>query len=475
MKRNAHSIFVAALTVAAGLAGCAGGVRPGESNGALIGKLASGSFHIEGVTSDGYAIVSDLKNHVVNAVNVATGASQQILATPIIPGSSPLATGAGPTALLWHDPIGTGGYAQLSVWSAASGAKLLSSNAWFGFPGLPRVSRDGQHIFYFNSVDAATDALTVDNPAHTAPIVLAKVSNACPRNARYVNVGAPRIVTNTCAPGSTDKSVIAYNLTNGTNVVLQTQAGGGFGVDPTGTRAFVKNVAGAASLVNLDGSLREPVDSNVQYTLFFNDGVEMVYTTSDGKMKRICSSGLPDTIQSSGVGGLWWMSYDSSYVAYWTTQDPNSGNADIRIASTVAEGPPLVVNADGLSQFTGYTVDNKFALYYNATDAAGHVGTFTTLPLGGGPGRAPGVGQSAVYSDWQLTGSKTIFNDQYAAATATTPEHVALKVVDLATNNPATQLVANADLTFAVTADLSTMVYTTSDPLTGGLYTVAIP
>lgn len=476
MKRSLNWILFAML----GVVGCAGNVRPGETNGSLLGKLAAGSFHIEGITSDGWAIVTDLKNKTTNAVNIATGVAQVILPTTIIAGSTPISPTLGPTVTLWHDPIGTTGYAQLTVWSAAAGAKLLSTNAWYGNStyggmGLQHVSRDGQHVFYYASVDAATDALTVDNPAHTASQVLAKVSNACVRNPKYVNRGTPRIVTISCAAGSTAKSITAYNLTNGTSVVLQTPARGPFGLDPTGNRAFVNDTAGNASFVTLDGTTRTAVDSNVVSNLFFSDGVEMVYTTGDGKMKRICSSGVPDVIQSSGVAGLWWMSYDSTLVAYYTTQDPNSLNADIRITSTVAEGAPLVVNADGLAQFTGWTVDNKFALYYNAVDATGNVGTFTTLPLAGGPGRAPGVGQSAVSSDWQLTASKTIFNDQYVAATGTTPEHVALKVVDLATSNPATQLVANADRTFVVTADLSTLVYTTSDPAAPGLYTVAIP
>jgi hypothetical protein len=469
MKRIKNLILAGTL----GLVGCAGGVHSGEQNGALVGKLASGSFHIEALTSDGWAIVSDKKAKTVSAVNIATGATQLVLSTPVISAGS-----VGTTAYLWHDAVGTTAYAQLTAWSVASGAKLLSANAWNGGNFWQGVSRDGQHIAYWNGVDAATDALTVDNPAHTAPQVLVKASNVCFRFAKYVSVGAARVVAGYCtvppAGGASDKLAVSYNLSNGTSVTLGTNVRPGVGVDPSGTRALVRSFDGSGSLVALDGSSRATVDASVQQALFFGDGVEMAFTSSDGKLKRICTSGVPEVMQI-GVAGLYWMSYDSSAIAYYTTQDPNSGNGDVRIASTAVAGSSLIVNADGSAQFTGFTVDNKQALFYNAVDGAGHVGTFTAMPLAGGPGRVPGTGQSAVWSDWQLTGGRTLFSDQYAPATATTPERISIELVDLSTTAPAKALAPNADLAFMVSTDLSTLVYTTSDPTTGGLYTVAIP
>ncbi len=271
--------------------------------------------------------------------------------------------------------------------------------------------------------------------------------------------------------------VTAFNLTTNTSVALAPSGSRiGFQIDPTGTRAMVRTGGnGAVSIVSLDGLSRAPVDSNIVGAQFFTDGVELAYATADGALKRICDTGVPDVIVPSGVAGIYWMTPDSSAILYYTHQDATSGNSDLVLASTVAANPPLVLEADGSGRPEAFSGDAKHAFFYQGVDAAGHVGTFTTMPTAGGAGRVLSTGQSVVDGDWELPGAKVVFNDHWVAATATVPEHVALEAADVSGSAAPKQLAASADPVFAVTRDGSTVVFTSNDPAAPGLYTVAVP
>jgi hypothetical protein len=184
---------------------------------------------------------------------------------------------------------------------------------------------------------------------------------------------------------------------------------------------------------------------------------------------------VPDTLVPSGVGGVLWLTNDNTALAYFTQQNADNGNSDLRVVSTVLAGAPEVLNADGSGHLEAFSGDSKHALFYNAVDGNGHIGTFTTMPTAGGIGRTLSIGQSVVDGDWELSDGKVVFNDRWVAATATVPEHVALEVADVNSTAAPTQLVASADPYFWMTADHATVVYTSSDPATSGLYTVTLP
>src|SRR5439155_23322269 len=145
--------FVCALA----LAGCAGGGNIGDNQDALAVKMATGSFHLIGVTSDNYAIVQNITAKTINAVKIGTNVSTLIVAGVQAPGTDwPVIYGQ--TALIFTDATADGTGAKLTAWTAANGPKLLSPNAeltnWQN--GL-RVSRDAQIIAFWDHVDAATD------------------------------------------------------------------------------------------------------------------------------------------------------------------------------------------------------------------------------------------------------------------------------------------------------------------------------
>ncbi len=470
---------IVGVSVLVAMAGCAGGIRRGENENNLLTKVATGNFKLVGVTDDNFAIVTDTKSNTTSAVNLGTGATQTIVTTPLAQQLDQWIVGT--TVVLYHNANATATTASLTAWTAAGGAKLLSSNAVMNVDNkdfILRVSRDGQRAAWWEHVDAATDALVTDNPTGTGHQLLMKVSNACSGRINVPNKSVVAASYCTVAPtgGTSDHVVTAFNLASSTTVALQpTNARLAFHVDPTGARAVVRAGDGTATIVSLDGTVREPMDVNVGNVNWLPDGSEAYYVTADGAIKRICHGGLPFTLLSSGAAGLLGASWDGTSIAYYARQDATTGNYDIRMLSTTTNGAPLVLDADGEGAMEAFSGDSLHAMFYEAVDATGH-GTFATMPVSGGPGRVLSTGQSAVNGDWELKGwSKVVFNDRWVAATATVPEHVALEVVDFATTNPPRQLVASADAVFAVTADRSTLVYTSNDPATPGLYTIAIP
>jgi hypothetical protein len=472
-----------ALALALAVGGCGGGGRPGESSGALT-PVVLGSYHIEAVTSDGWAVVSDLKAHTVVGVNLAKPSMPvPILSAPLT--GMPWGSTVGWTnaVLLQHDATMTG--VQLTLWTSSGGAKLLSKNASAAWNDA-RMLRDGSLVAFWDHVDATTDGLTIYTVATGTSTVIYKASNTCTGGIQFA--GTDTVVASYCTTAATPVNQVAsFNLTSGTTTVLQDKARFNFQVDPTGHRVMVRaNAGGPATLVAIDGSRRDALDANLAFPdgygsggQWFNDGVEYMFATTDGTLKRICDGGQAMVVAPSGVANLLWMSPDNTVAAYATTEDTTNSLSDIWLASTVLESAPIPVNVDGSARFTGYTFDSKHALFYNAADPVAGVGTFTTVPVSGGHGRVVGSGGSKLWADAQLGGtrtSQTLLTDHYVAASGSVPEHGSIEVVDLATTNAPTALAQNADLAFGLTADSATLVYTLSmDPASAGLYTAAIP
>lgn len=469
MNRSWGSFGMFACALA--LAGCAGSASVGDNHDALTAKLATGSFHLLGVTSDNYAIVQNSVANTINAVNLASGASTLIVAGTQAPGTDWLTFGQ--TAIVLTDAI-AGGSARMTVWTAATGAKLLSANAdiaglWNGL----RVSRDGQRIAYWDHVDATTDALVVDNAQHSARRVLTNVAGNVHGVIRLPGGTGTRVVASYCTVGGTlaggNGIVTAWNLATDTSVTLQTNAQLGVQVDPSGTRAMVRQQGSIATIVTLDGATRVPLDSDFFGGIWLPDGVEFVYVAG-GALKRVCTSGKPEIIQS-GVAGLYALSPDTSAVAYVTTQSDN-GNSDLRISSLLAQQPPAILNADGAAHLENWSGDGKQFLFYDAADAVRYVGTLIASPVSGGPGRVlTTTGLSKIDGDLELSGQKLVFNDNWVPATPTVPEHVDLKYVDLSGAAAPATLASNVTPNFIASADERLVVYTTAD----GLYTVTLP
>jgi len=485
MRTSSLSLLSVLLLTAAG---CAGGVQTGFETAAgkpVAASVLSGKLKIEGVTADGWAIVSDVSANAVEAINLTTKTVQTISSTPLV-GSIRIGGG---TVLVFHEKSAMQpNTAQLTAWSAATGAKTLSTSAYFVQFGPASVSGDGQTIAYFTRVNASTDALVVDTPAHNAPKTLQTIASgsnmtACNNRVQLVGRPAAYAVAYFCpvpAPGAAlDTQVVSYNLVpgNGTSTVLQaTSAARGFRVAPSGLRVMVKTRSQSATLISLDGSDREPVATDgvadsVDDGTWFNDSVEFTYDTTDGSLRRICSSGAPTVIQQTGVIGVLALAPDSSLIAF-ATGTPNDGTTtDIRVASVLSQNAPVALNVDGHAIFDTFTADGK-ALFYSGVDSNGVAGTFTIMPAFGGIATFPGSGLSRTNSDWELPDNRVIFNDSYAAS----PETVSWRLLSPGGTAPAS-IVDKADAASAVTPDGKTFLYTLSNdptPANDGLWAYSL-
>jgi hypothetical protein len=459
------------------MAGCSGSKVESAQRSitAISTTVATGSFHLESVTSDGYAIVSDLKAKTVNAVQLSTKATTPILSVPL---TDPRTSNNGPTVLLWHDLNATGDGAQLTAWNAASGAHLLSSNAILDNFNDALISDDGQHIAFIEHVDANTDQIVINNPSGTARQVLTAALSACPgHRVRFVpGSNFQRIAASYCtsAPPA-GRTVSIFNLTTGANTILGT--GGAdlfFRLEPTGSRALV-HIAGGSIIVSLDGAMSDLIDPSPVRGNFLPDGVELVYT-SGGALKRVAAGGVPDTMLASGANGTLGILSDASAVFFYNTVDGTTGLTDIFLANLLVDGLAPVSVGRGVGALEAPSADNKHLLFYNNTDAAARIGTFETQAPSGGTFLPVGSGQSVVNGDFELGTDRVVFNDSYVAATATVPESVTLESIDFSKATPTvTPLATGADAAFLPTWDGSLAVYTTSAPMTAGLYTVAVP
>ncbi len=127
--------------------------------------VASPSVALDGVTSDGFAIYTDVATMTVNAVPLTGGAPTKI--GNVDANNAVFVSGK----VVYFEPAvvpGTGlGLALLSVWTAASGTASLSPcvpippSAAASGNGLADVSSDGSYLLYVGTQDGETGTLMV--------------------------------------------------------------------------------------------------------------------------------------------------------------------------------------------------------------------------------------------------------------------------------------------------------------------------
>jgi hypothetical protein len=450
----------------------------------MTGQVAAGRFVVNSMTSDGYAVVTDLDKHTVEAVSLANGKAQVITQAT---SASPLLWGYDTGTVLVGQPGSTNDSGQLTVWTAAGGAHVVSANAQLTlFTGGPVVSRDGQRIAYWDNIDATTRSLTLDTPTHSAPRVLVRASTC-----NGVALMAPKVlVASYCIAatgGGSQGQVAAFDLDSGAQTVLQDNADLGFFVDQSGSHAVVyaastfdangtQTSAGQATLVTLDGAQRYPFDGNsiAKGENGWFQGTDFVYVADGGALKRIGADGQTSTLVASGAAGP--LGGSGTTVAYYTKYDQATNNSDINLVDLSHPGAPVVVNSDGTAQLTGFSADGKQVLFYTGVNLKALTGTLNVMPTTGAQSQVLGTGASRVFGDVELAGERVLFNDGYVAPTNSASGQINLKLVDLAHGASPTSVLTAIDPAFFITPDFQTIVYTISnDPSKAGLYVLPIP
>jgi hypothetical protein len=196
---------------------------------------------------------------------------------------------------------------------------------------------------------------------------------------------------------------------------------------------------------------------------------------SNGALKRVAAGGKPETIVQTGAGGVDWVSSDGAWAFFFNAAN-GADVGDKKAANLLVDGPPVVIDSSATGALEMSSADNKRSLFYVGVDANRTTGIFESMTLANGVATRLGSNTSLVDQDYEMPNNRVIFNDNYVAASGTVPAKVNAESINYSASTPVVQLLAaGVDPGFLPTPDGTMVVYTTSDPTTGGLYTVTVP
>jgi hypothetical protein len=449
---------------------------PGDDGGLPEGAVppsgkqlvASSSVQLDGVTSDGLAVYTDFSNSTVNAVPVAGGMPTMI---GMDDGSGVVA--AGSVVLYWTGAT-MSGVGKLSVWSQAHGNHALGMASPPGTPGqgLVDVSDDGSHVLYFDDVTATTADVFVADTQGGAPVKIVpgvRVDNQqCPP--QIALAGAYAVVAYcTAAPsdaGAADAGVapIATLATFtgaswGTTATLSMAAAPPFVRDKAGTQLLYTNASGLV-VTKIAGGTTTPIDAAGTAGTFTGDGSKVVYVTSAGAlMVAPAAGGTPTMLASGGFQGIIALSPDDKWALVYKQINAQSGTTDMYLASTSTPGTPtaLVSTTGGTLYGDPFTTDSSHALYFQ--NIVMNVGDFMAAPTAGG---MPAKLGSKVWINLATSGTKVLYNDNYAAGAMGATGTADIELADTAQAGAPKLLVTQADANFFLTSAKDTVVYSWS-------------
>lgn len=453
---------------------------------------------LEGLTSDGYAIYTDL------------GPATPTLGAAPVDGGAPIAIGdydlsgvaaAGSVVVFFDAIVQTTNAGTLDAWTAAQGKKTLSTSALLGAPGsgLLDVSDDGRHVLLFDDVSATTADVTVidvDGSNRTVLVPGVRLDDAaCPPSLAFAGGYA---VVSYCPPGvdaGTDAStadggaapaatIAAFTgAAWGTAAQITTTAFTGFSSDGPGKRVQFVTASGLV-VAQLGSGQSATVDPAGGSGLFTSDGAHVVYVAADGSIRVAPSdgSGAPVTLQAGGFQALYAVSPDDRWVmaAKQRVSDQNTGvtTSDMYLVSATAPAPATALEASPIAGLSGdaFTADSRRTLFATniVSSSALPVGDLFSTPTSGGPRAALG---SSVWSDVTLRGGAVLFNARFAMGAGASAAGADIEWVDTATATPPAVLVTLADPDFFATAAGDQVVYSWSyaQDDRAGIWVLALP
>jgi hypothetical protein len=438
---------------------------------------------LEALTSDGYAIYTDL------------GPATPTLGAAPVDGGAPIPIGdydlsgvaASGTVVVFFDAIvQTTNAGTLRVWTAAQGEQTLSTSALLGAPGsgLLDVSDDGRHVLLFDDVSATTAdvvAIDVDGSNRTVLVPGVRLDDAaCPPSVGFA--GAYAIVSYCPPPGDAgaDASAADGGATTAATIAAFTGAGWataaqvttaaftGFASDGAGQRLQFVTASGLV-VAQLGSWQTAALDPAGLEGIFTSDGAHVVYVTADGSIKVAPSDGTsaPVTLQAGGFEDLYALSADDRWLvaAKQRVSDQNTGvtTSDLYLVSAVAPGPATALEATPIAGLSGdaFTADSRRALFTTniVASSALPVGDLFYAPTGGGSRASLG---GSVWSDVALRGGAVLFNANFAIGTGASAAGADIEWVDTSTATPPVVLVTLADPDFFTTAAGDEVVYSWS-------------
>jgi Tol biopolymer transport system component len=209
--------------------------------------------------------------------------------------------------------------------------------------------------------------------------------------------------------------------------------------------------------------------------VFVADGESAIYGASLNELRRSpVGSPLPMTLVGNGVGGLYGVSPDESFVLFYGSMDATHLVSDMYLSSALTPTTPVTLSAEATAGVRGdaFTSDGSHVLYFTDIEPTTQTGTLNAFALAS---QAPKVLAGDVSQTWAATGSKIVFNDHYAWTGRRV--HADVRTVDAAGNTEPELIVAQADSEVFLSPARDKIVYTWSldDGPRAGIYVVDIP
>jgi hypothetical protein len=422
--------------------------------GTQLVPSSTASLVINGVTSDGYVVYTDVSAMTYSAVPLAGG-------TPTSIGGSD-GTGeytVGTVAFAFSNVDQNTGAGSLMIWTSAHGAQTIGTAVYATFAGQGQldVSKDGTKLLYFDNTTAATVDATIINTDGTGKTVIAPglnfASMTCIPNVYFA--GDYAVVEN-CSEadggvGSTLESFTGSGWT--TTAMISSTVNGDVNaiVDPTGASVLYVSSSGL-EVVPVATGTPVLIDATGTAGSFTNDGAHVVYATSGGAINLAAvTGGTPTTLlAAAGYQGVAAVSPDNSHLlAFKSIEQDMSGDvlSDLYLGSATAAGSATSLVSQPTAGLLGdvFTTDSTHVTYMAAL--ASGAGNFTAAAISGGTPVTVGMNNSLNLS---TSAAKALFNANLNSSGGTGGFGAAdMMSVDLSAATPApTLLVSQADAYF---------------------------
>jgi hypothetical protein len=439
--------------------------------------LASDVLTLNGLTTDGFAVYTDITTSTLYAVAL-TGGSTVTLGKL---GVGSYVTVTGPVVFFGaQNPESYLG--PISIWTSAAGVQLLGE---MSTNYATAVSASGTRVIYLDqcalSVGGACDIdlANTDGSGHTVLVPHASVettlSTAFAGETAVVGASDLRVGD----AGASGVSLETFTLPSWTRATLATDLdlGGNLVLNPANTEVLAAAASGLA-IYPVSGAQLTVVDPNGITGLFTHDGVDVVYSTASAELLLATPDAGSLTLASSGFPNPLALSPDNAWALGTVLSPPVSAtsgdySADLYFASATAPGATSTLSRTANVNDVGFTLDASQVVFLSDTSSLGLSNLHVNAVSGGGSQTYPGV-----WSFLTVTGSKLAFNDDYRPTGGVGVNGTAdIEWLDTASSEAPSLLVSQADASFFVTADGKTLVYSWSY-LSGhqaGIWTVALP
>jgi hypothetical protein len=438
----------------------------GDDAGSTV-TLLTGAFQLWGVTSDGYAIVTDAATGSPSAVPLGGGASVPFghMGTTVVEVAGSVAF-----ARSNYDPL-TNSY-QLTLWTSAKGGVDAAS----GSPaGVFAAAADGQTVAFGEGQTAAgafTLAIAHPDGSQAAPGI--SVGGGAPTCPPQLAFAGPVLAVAACATSSLSSLAITTVTTaNGFEAaLLQGTAFAStkhlpFSIDAAGDVVAAVDGSGTARALPSNGGAALATQSNVYAAAVVPDGSAMLTITSSG-LYRTSLQNQQTAPLVTGVSPLPLevraVSPDSNWVFY-SSGHTNCDVHDLYQASATAAGSPTPLETSQASALPNlgdsFTTDDAYAVYLDPVATCLPSGVLMAAPLSGGATRMLGMDSVLAYA----AGAERIaFNQNYNG-------NADIYAVDLAQASSPQLLALQAAPTFFMTPPRDAVVYVTAT----GVYATSIP